>query len=183
MALGATLFRVELMLSDVDRGVYATLDVRLAQHPSETMRYLLTRLFAYCLAYEEGIVFSKGGLSSTDEPPLSVRRPSGELAVWIEVGVPSAERLHKASKAAPQVKVFTSADIAHVRREAARRHVHAPERIEIHRLEGAFLDEIAPKIAKSTKMELTVSGGHLYARIADVPFETPIERAALREET
>src|SRR5215216_4645254 len=100
MALQATMHNVELAVSDVDRGVYEALDLRVAQHPSETMRYLVTRLFAYCLSYEDGIAFSKGGLSDTDEPPIAVRDPTGVFLAWIDVGAPSAERLHKASKAA-----------------------------------------------------------------------------------
>ena len=77
MALGATIYRFLVTLSDVDRGVYESLDVRAARHPSESARYLLTRTLAYCLSYEEGIAFSKGGISSTDEPPLSIRDATG----------------------------------------------------------------------------------------------------------
>ncbi|MDY7231188.1 YaeQ family protein [Hyalangium rubrum] len=102
MALSATMYHVQVNLSDVDRGVYQPLDLRLARHPSESMRYLLTRTLAYCLSYEEGISFSKGGISSTDEAPISVRDPTGVLLAWIDIGSPSAERLHKASKAARQ---------------------------------------------------------------------------------
>src|SRR6185369_5785013 len=73
LAPNATLYHVKLTLSDVDRGVYEPLDLRLARHPSESLRYLVTRLLAYALSYEEGIAFSKGGVSSTDEPPVVVR--------------------------------------------------------------------------------------------------------------
>ena len=52
VALKATIHHVEIALSDVDRGVYEALDLRVAQHPSETMRYLLTRLLAYSLSYD-----------------------------------------------------------------------------------------------------------------------------------
>src|SRR6478752_3381293 len=110
MALTATMYHFQITLSDVDRGVYEGLSLRVAQHPSETMRYLLTRTLAYCLSYEEGIAFSKGGLSATDEPPISVRDPTGLLLAWIDVGAPSAERLHKASKAARRVAVWSSHD-------------------------------------------------------------------------
>src|SRR5436190_335435 len=119
MALTATMHHVEVALSDVDRGVYETLDLRLAQHPSEKMRYMLTRTLAYCLSYEEGIAFSKGGLSATDEAPITVRDPTGLLLAWIDVGSPSAERLHKASKAARRVALFTYADLGQLRKEAA----------------------------------------------------------------
>src|SRR4029079_15235310 len=100
MALGATVYHFAIELSDVDRSRYEALDLRLARHPSESMRYLLTRRLAYCLSYEDGITFSKEGISSTEEPPLAVRDPTGLLLAWIEIGTPSAERLHKASKAA-----------------------------------------------------------------------------------
>src|SRR3954452_17255865 len=102
MALSATVYHLQIELSDVDRGVYEALDLRVARHPSETMRYLLTRTIAYCLIYEEGIAFSKG-LSTTDEPAVWVKDPGGLVLVWIDIGTPSAERLHKASKAAERL--------------------------------------------------------------------------------
>src|SRR6476469_2264618 len=98
MALTATMYHLQIGLSDVDRGVYETLDLRVAQHPSETMRYLLTRTLAYCLLYEPGIAFTRG-LSTTDEPALWIKDLQGQLRTWIDVGTPSADRLHKARKA------------------------------------------------------------------------------------
>jgi uncharacterized protein YaeQ len=179
MALTATVHRVAVVVSDVDRGVYETLDLRLAQHPSETTRYLLTRTLAYCLSYEEGIAFSKGGLSDTDEPPLSVRDATGVLLAWIDVGVPSAERLHRASKAAPRVSVFTSADLAQLRREAASRAIHRVEAIDVWRLEPALLDALEAKMERTTKLELTRTEGQLYVTVGGVTLEAPLERASL----
>ena len=86
MAQTATMHHVEVALSDVDRGVYEALDLRVAQHPSESMRYMLTRTLAYCLSYEEGIAFSKGGLSSTDEAPIAIKDRAGILLAWIDIG-------------------------------------------------------------------------------------------------
>ena len=100
MALTATVYRLGITLSDVDRSVYQRLDLRVARHPSESARYFWLRMLAYCLAYEDGIAFSKGGLSDSDEPPVSIHDPTGILLSWIDVGSPSAERLHRASKAA-----------------------------------------------------------------------------------
>lgn len=42
MALGATIYHLTFELSDVDRSTYTSLDLRLARHPSESLRYLLT---------------------------------------------------------------------------------------------------------------------------------------------
>src|SRR5688572_32055572 len=108
MALGATLYHFEIELSDVDRETYTSLDLRLARHPSENQRYLLTRTLAYCLSYEPGIAFSKHGLSQSDEPPVAVWDDTGALRAWIDIGAPSAKRLHKAAKSGERVAVYTS---------------------------------------------------------------------------
>ena len=102
MALSATIYNFTIGLSDVDRGVYETLALKLARHPSESAEYLVTRLLAYCLEYVEGIAFSRG-LSEPEQPALSVRDLTGTLKSWIDVGSPDAARLHKAGKAARAV--------------------------------------------------------------------------------
>ena len=84
MALSATVYRFQIELSDVERGVYESLDLRVARHPSESTPYLLTRVIAYALLFEEGIAFSKG-LSTSDEPPLWVKNMQGNLRVWVEL--------------------------------------------------------------------------------------------------
>ena len=179
MASGATMHHVEVTLSDVDRGVYEALDLRVAQHPSESMRYMLTRTLAYCLSYEEGIAFSKGGLSATDEAPIAVRDPTGVLLAWIDIGVPSAERLHKASKAARRVAIFTHADLAQLRREAATKAIHKVEAIEVWRFEPKLLDGIEKKMQRNTKLELTRNDGQLYVGIDGDTLEAPLTRASL----
>jgi uncharacterized protein YaeQ len=182
MALGATVFHIEVSLSDVDRGVYEALDLRLALHPSETLRYMLTRTLAYCLSYEEGIAFSKGGLSDADEPPVSVRDRTGLLVAWIDVGTPSAERLHKASKAARRVSVFTHEAPSLLRREAASRAIHRADAIEVWRLDRAQIDRIEPKIQKRTELQVLRDEGQLYLTIGGDVFDGPIERSSLAEE-
>lgn len=49
MAPPVNLYRFRIDLSDVTRGTYETLDFRLAQHPSESAAFLLTRMLAYAL--------------------------------------------------------------------------------------------------------------------------------------
>jgi uncharacterized protein YaeQ len=162
MALSATIHRVEVALSDVDRGVYESLDLRLARHPSESVRYLLTRTLAYCLSYEEGIAFSKGGISDADEPPVSVRDRTGVFLAWIDVGAPSAERLHKATKAARRVELYTHVDRALLRREALARPIHKVEEIRVLRLEVALLDALAERLERTTRLEIVRSDERLY---------------------
>ena len=49
MALTATVYTIDIDLADSDRGVYETLALRVARHPSESEEYLLTRVLAYAL--------------------------------------------------------------------------------------------------------------------------------------
>jgi uncharacterized protein YaeQ len=162
MAPNATVHHVEVTLSDVDRAVYEKLDLRLARHPSESARYLITRLLAYCLSYEEGIAFSKGGLSSTDEPAIAVHDPTGILLRWIEIGAPSADRLHKATKAARHVSVFTHVEPRLLRQEAQTRAIHKLETIEVWRFEPAFIDSLEPALGRSAVLEVVRNEGKVY---------------------
>ncbi|MDB4993245.1 MAG: hypothetical protein JWM74_677 [Myxococcaceae bacterium] len=174
-----TVYHLGITLSDVDRGVYETLDLRVAQHPSETMRWLITRTLAYCLSYEEGIAFSKGGLGQTDEPPLAVHDLTGVLLAWIDIGVPGAERLHKASKAARRVAIFTHAELAQLRREAATRAIHKVEDIEVWQIPVSFVDAIERELDRTTKLELVRNDGMLYVTVGGKTIEAAIVRASL----
>ena len=87
MALASTLYRFKIELSDMENSIYQSLDLRVAQHPSETMAYLFTRVFAYALSYEEGIEFSPEGLSNPDGPTIRTlnhsRGSSNDVKLWI----------------------------------------------------------------------------------------------------
>src|SRR6266545_5520243 len=106
MALSATIYTLTIDLSDMDRGVYETLDLRVARHPSETAEYMLVRILAYCLEYREGIALTEG-VASGSEPALVVRDLTGRVTAWIEVGMPDAARLHRGNKLAGRVVVYT----------------------------------------------------------------------------
>jgi uncharacterized protein YaeQ len=181
MALAATVYRLRIELSDVDRGVYQALDLRLARHPSESMPYLLTRVIAYCLCYEEGIAFSKGGLSDTDEPPVSIRDLQGVLRAWIDVGSPSGERLHRASKACDRVVVFTQHDPTLLRRQLRDRTIHRAETIELYALEPSFLDALAAVTDRNARWALTRTEGNLYVTAGDHDLSSIVTRHPLGE--
>src|SRR4029077_9091825 len=99
-----TLRRFEIALADSDRGVYEQLDWRVAQHPSESERYLVARVIARTLGHAEGVEFSRLGVSDDDEPAIVQRDLRGDLQAWIEVGSPSPERLRKTAKLPPGVR-------------------------------------------------------------------------------
>lgn len=143
MAQTATLYRFKLSVSDVDRNHYDELDLRVAMHPSEISHYLITRIIAFALNSQRGLEFSPGGLSDTDAPCIRGLSDDGTLMTWIEIGNPSARKLHKGSKAAREVKVYTYKDPAALRTEMQNEKVHKAESIPIYALEPKFLDSLA----------------------------------------
>jgi len=179
MAPSATLHRFHVALSHVDRGVYETLDLRIARHPSETMAYLLTRLLAYTYLYEEGITFSKGGLSDTDTPPLSIMTLDGRQTAWIEIGSPSPERLHKASKATPRVVVVTHKNPQLLRETLLGATVHKKDALEIYAVEGALLEALLPLVEKTNDWSLTFTEGSVYVTAGAANHSGAFERISL----
>jgi uncharacterized protein YaeQ len=169
MALGATIHRLKIQLSDSDRGVYEALDLRLARHPSETPQYCVTRALAYALCLEEGIAFSHG-LSHAEEPAVWVKTLDGRLLSWIEIGTPAADRLHKASKGCPRVLVFTHHDPALLLREVKRAPIHRLAQIEAHAVDPALVEALAGKLDRNIEWELVRSGGELYVNVAGESF-------------
>lgn len=178
MALTSTVHNFEIALSDVDRGVYETLALKVARHPSESAEYLVARVLAYALEAAEGLSFS-GGLSNADEPALWVHDLTGQLQAWIEVGTPDAARLHKASKACGRVRVYCHKDVGPWFRQLAGQKVHAPERVEIVELDRAFVAAAAGKLEKRTSWALSVSEGELYLDVAGASLHAALVRHPL----
>jgi uncharacterized protein YaeQ len=151
----------EVRLADADRGVYETLTIRAARHPSETAEYLVTRLLAYCLEYTEGISFSKG-LSDPDEPAISVRDLTGALQAWIEVGSPDAARLHKAMKAAPNVALYVHRDLEPLLSRLAGERIHRADALRICAVDRELLAMIVARLDRRMDFDLAISDRTMY---------------------
>jgi uncharacterized protein YaeQ len=178
MALGATIYLFNIELADSDRGIYQALELRVARHPSESADYFLTRVLAYCFEYTEGIAFSNG-LFEPDEPTVAVRDLTGLLQVWIDVGAPEATRLHRASKAAPRVVVYTHKDPGPWLARLAGERIHRAESLEIYALDRAWLQALAAKLERRMSWSLTVSEQHVYLSLGEETLACVIERIAI----
>lgn len=178
MAFTSTLHNLRIGLSDTDRGVYETLELRIARHPSEGLPFMLTRVLAYCLFWEPDIAFSKG-LAAPDEPALWVRSLDGRALLWIDIGRPSADRLHKASKAAERVVVCTFQDPRVLQRAIAGERIHRAESIELVTLPTSVLDPLETHIAKRMDWEVVVTGGQLYVTTSGSTCEGELIREPL----
>lgn len=178
MAQPSTVRRFEIQLADSDRGVYEALDLRAAQHPSESDRYLVARVIARCLEHAEGVTFTKG-LSADDEPAVWQRDLTDRLIAWIEVGAPSVERLHRASKTGARVAVYAWQRPAELARQIAEGKVHRASELALFALEPAFLDRVAATLDRNNTWDLSVAGGALYLTIAGKLYEGTYERVPI----
>jgi uncharacterized protein YaeQ len=179
MALPATLRRFELDLTDTDRGVYEHFDWRVAQHPSESERYLVARVLARALEHGDGMDFNKGGVSDDTDPAICQRDLRGDWVAWIEVGTPAADRLHKASKVSPRVVVYTWKNPPLLVAEIGEFGVFRKEELEINALDPGFLDEVSAGLDRVNRWELSVSGGSLYLTANGKGFESAVQRLAV----
>jgi len=175
MALTATIYNFDVELSNVDRNVYESFALKVAQHPSETDEYLLTRVLAYCLEYAEGIAFSRG-LADPDEPTIAVRDLTGALKVWIEIGSPDATRLHKASKASPRVAVYTHKDPRLLRQALGGERIHKADALELYAVDRELLAGMAAKLDRRVKLAISLTDGQLYVTMNGETWGGTIER-------
>ena len=178
MALTATIYNFDIQLADVDRGVYESLSFRVACQPSETEEYLLSRVFAYCLEYRDGIAFSKG-IAEADVPALAVRDLTGAMQVWIDVGAPDAVRLHKASKASPRVVVYTHRDASRLVAQLAGERIHKAEALEFYGIDRELIDGLVSRLDRRNTWEMSVTDRHVYVAVQGQTIEGDIVRHRL----
>jgi uncharacterized protein YaeQ len=180
MALSATMRKFVIAIADSDRGIYEDLELRVAQHPSESERYLVARVIARVLEHGEGLEFSKGGVSDDVEPALVQRDLRGDLVAWIEIGSPTPDRLHKASKAAPRVVIYAWKDPEKLAAAIVEREVHRADELELNALDPAFLDAAAALLDRVNKWDLSVTGGSLYLTIGNKLLESTVRRVPIQ---
>jgi uncharacterized protein YaeQ len=178
MALTATIYNFAIELSDMDRGVYETLDLKVAQHPSETDESLVARVLAYCCEYAEGIEFSKG-ISTPDEPAIAVRDLTGRLRTWIDIGAPDAPRIHRASKAADRVAVYTHKDPKQMLANWSGERIHKAESIDVFSFDQAFLAQLVSRLERRNAFSLSITDAHLYLAFADASADGAITKHRL----
>ncbi len=111
MALKSTIYKAEVSIADMDRHYYAEHALTLALHPSETEERMMVRLLAFILNAHERLIFGKG-ISTDEEPDLWHLDYSGEIRLWVEVGLPDERRIRKACGRADAVQVYLYGTLA-----------------------------------------------------------------------
>jgi uncharacterized protein YaeQ len=175
MALSATIYNFNIDLADADRRVYESIELRVARHPSESEEYLVARVLAYLLEFAEGIEFSRG-VSDPHEPTIAIRDLTGAITKWVDIGTPNAARLHKASKAANRVAVYTHKDPTLFLRQLAGEKIHRAETLELYAIDRALIHALVMHLERRVTFSLSVSDHELYLSIGADNFTGAIVR-------
>ncbi|MFZ4856222.1 MAG: YaeQ family protein [Desulfuromonadaceae bacterium] len=174
MALPSTIYRANIQLSDIDRGVYEALQMTVARHPSETEERLVTRLLAYALFYEEQLLFTKG-VSAGDEPDLWAKGPDGRVLLWIEVGLPDAERVIKASRHAARVILVASGKALPNWEQQQLPKLEDIANLIVISFDQAFINCLVSQLDRSINWAITITDGNLYINVGIETYETVLQ--------
>jgi len=178
MALTATLHTFALQIADMDRNVFADVELRVARQPSETAEFMLVRLLAYALEYEDGIALTEG-VAAVDQPAVWVRDLTGRITAWIEVGAPDPERLHRGSKQADRCALYTHRDPAPLLAHYAGHKIHRAAELPIYAFDRGFIADAAPRLTRRSALALSVTERTLYLDIDGHSMSTAVEVYAL----
>ncbi len=166
MSLTATIYNFDVELADSDRQVYESLSLRVARHPSESEEYLVARLLAYLLEFTEGIEFSRG-VSEPDDPAIAVRDLTGAIVSWIDIGTPDAARLHRASKAAKRVAVYTHKEPTQYLKQLAGEKIHRADDLELYAIDRGLVSALVARLDRRVAFSVSVTDRELYVSIGE----------------
>lgn len=174
MALPSSIYRISLQLSDLDRSVYETVQATVARHPSETEERLVARLLACALLYEPELTFTRG-ISATDEPDLWVVGGDGRVRLWVEVGLPDAERIVKAARHAERVALVACGRALANWEQQQLPRLEKVGNLVVLCLDQAFVAALAARLERSITWSITITEGLLYLAIGTETLESALQ--------
>ncbi len=173
MALKPTIYKFKIALSDFNNDHYDSIQLTVAQHPSETIERMMARVVAFCIQSandkEQLMTFTKG-LSSVDEPDIWLKGLDDQLHLWLDVGEPSFERMKKASRLAKQTVVYTFNSKSEVWWKQAQSQLSTIA-VEVYQFDWEEIKALASHASRTMDISLTISGQSIYAAIGEEQVE------------
>lgn len=173
MAQPATIYRANLQLADIDRAIYEGLQLTVARHPSETEERLVARLLAYLLFYETELRFTKG-VSAGDDPDLWTKGPDGRVLLWVEVGLPEADRLIKAARHAGRVALLACGKSLPLWERQQAPKLPGVTNLTIITVEQPFINRLVDLLQRSITWDITITEGTLYLQVGGESLQTAL---------
>ena len=164
MALKPKIYKSRITLSDIDRDYYTTLNLTIAQHPSETLERMMVRVLAFCINAREQLTFTKG-LCAVEEPDIWARTLDDQISLWIDVGEPAVERIKKATRLSPAVKVYSFNSKSNVWWEQGRTRFNELP-VSVFQLQWKDVQSLAALVQRTMDVSVTISGDSAYVAAA-----------------
>ena len=179
MALKATIFKAQLQIADMDRGIYGDHALTLALHPSETEERMMVRLLAFALNvpadnHQGALVFARG-LADTDEPDLWQLDLTGQLVHWIEVGQPDERRMLRAASRADQATFISYSASTPIWWAGVKNKLTRTERLTVWQLPAEQSTALAALAQRSMQLQLTVQDGTVWCSSGDTTLELTLQ--------
>lgn len=162
MALKATILKAQLSLSDMDRHVYETCSLTIAQHPSETEQRVMVRILAYALQLRERLEFTKG-LCADDEPEIWLKNYNDDIELWVDLGLPDEKRVKKACNRAKQVVLYAYGENTQAMWWQKNQHkLRDFKNLVIYSLPYEATSQLANMASRSMNLTITVQDGEIW---------------------
>lgn len=172
MALKPTIYKFNISLSDLNRDLYDSLNLTVAQHPSETPERMMTRVIALCLNASEGIEFTTG-LSTPDVPDVWEKSLDDRLLTWIDVGEPAFDRIKKACRQSEVVKVYSFNSKSDVWWRGEQENFSSIS-AEVFQFPLEKMKEMVVNLSRTTDCAVTLSGSTVYISFEQAQVEMDI---------
>jgi uncharacterized protein YaeQ len=176
MAQNATIYKVELSVADMDRHYYETHKLTVAKHPSETDERLMVRIIAFALNAHENLEMTKG-LSTDDEPDIWQKSLSGELDVWVSLGLPSDKVIRQSCGKARKVMVYPyGGKPAEIWWDKIKNSVLRFDNLQVMNFSEQDTDALAKLASRSMKLQINIQEGDVMVSVGDsIVYVTPLK--------
>jgi len=161
MALKSTIYKASIELADMDRNYYDSLQLTIAQHPSETEQRLMIRIIAYILNAHPDLKFGKG-LSDEDEASLWQINYSDEINLWVELGQPDEKRLKKAANQAKKVKLYCYGSSSTTWWSQVETHLKKFNRLNVELFNQSTCDSLTKLLSRNMDFQCSIQDGQLW---------------------
>lgn len=174
MAQKATIYKVELSVSDMDRHYYETHKLTVAKHPSETDERLMVRILAFALNAHEHLELTKG-LSTDDEPDIWQKSLSDELELWVALGLPSEKVIRQSCGKANDVIVYSyGGRPAEMWWEKIKNSTTRFDNLQVINFSEAETRELEQLANRSMKLQVNIQDGEVMVSVDDsIVYITP----------
>ncbi|MBU0860776.1 MAG: YaeQ family protein [Alphaproteobacteria bacterium] len=176
MAQKATIYKVELSVSDMDRHYYETYKLTVAKHPSETDERLMVRILAFALNAHEQLEMTKG-LSTDDEPDIWQKSLSGELELWVALGLPSEKVVRQSCGKADAVVIYCyGGRTAEVWWDKIKNSTTRFNNLQVVNLSENETSELANLADRSMKLQVNIQDGEVMVSVDDrIVYVNPVK--------